>query len=50
MIKLILCLLFLFNTYNCEDTKTKTFTKDDIKKEKIINSGEEFGIKLENYK
>ena len=50
MTKLILCLLLLFNIYNCADTKIKIFSIDDIKKEKIVHLGEEFGIKLENYK
>ena len=49
MTKLILCLLLLFNIYNCADTKIKIFSIDDIKKEKIVHLGEEFGIKLENY-
>ena len=50
MTKLILCLLLLFNIYNCADTKTLIFTKDDIKKKKQVKLGEEFAIKLENYK
>ena len=49
MTKLILCLLLLFNIYNCADIKTLIFTKDDIKKAKNVKLGEEFGIKLENY-
>ena len=48
MSKFIICLLLLFNYYNCEEKNMRIFTEKDVKKEIDVREGEEFIIKLKN--